>query len=47
MQKMLLLKAVDLLLDLLTPVVEDSDNDLDDRALEAAKNIKKAVDKVL
>lgn len=45
--KVLILKAIDMLLELLTPAVESTENELDDSVLDAAKQIKDAVDKVL
>lgn len=46
-EKVLILKAVDILVDLLKPVVESTDNELDDKVLEAVDTVKKEVDKVL
>lgn len=47
LQKILILKAVDFLLDLLREVVEDTDNKLDDRVLDTVTEVKEVVEKVL
>ena len=43
-QKMILMKAIDVLLDLLAEAVKDTDNTLDDKVVETMKDVKKTVD---